>query len=226
MSVEPITLRKRVSPLGVRAVVLGCGIALSQGVLAGPAVAHLPRIVGAARTVRVTEPEVSKAYYARLPGVPARYTIASAVPFAFYAQTTVPDVPWARRDLRMRVLGPAGELARLTTPAAAWKRFYEPFGGNRYLTGPEFRRRVPAGRYAVEVSDRGNRGIYVLAIGEAERWDPVEAARALAALPAIKRDYFGRPTRRRTSAAHSRHSVGSRHSRAGRSPCHGSSGGA
>jgi len=47
-------------------------------------------------------------------------------------------------------------------------------------------------------SDSARRGLrprqprhLVLAIGEAERWDPVEASRALAALPAIKHDYFG-----------------------------------
>jgi hypothetical protein len=174
-----------------RALLAACGVALLSGLLPGSALAHQPRLVGAATAVRVTEPEVSKAYYARLPGRPARYEITSGVPFTLYAQTTVPDVAHARRDLRMRILGPTGQLAGLTTPPSRWKPFYEPFGGDHYLTGPEFRRRVPAGRYTVEVSDPGNRGTYVLAIGEAEKWDPVEAARALAALPAIKHDYFG-----------------------------------
>jgi len=159
--------------------------------LAPAALAHQPRVVGAARTVRVSDPEVSKAYYAHLPGVPARYEIASASPFNLYAQTTVPAVPASRRDLQMRVFGPSGELARLAVAAKAWKTFYEPFGGDHYLTGPEFSRHVPAGRYTVEISDTGNRGTYVLAIGQAERWSALEAIHALFALPTIKHDYFG-----------------------------------
>jgi hypothetical protein len=178
-------------PCRVRALLLMGGAVLLPGVVPGSAAAHQPRLVGSATTVRVSDPEVSKAYYARLAGTPARYLIASSVPFTLYAQTTVPDVAHARLDLQMRISGPAGQLARLATPRSRWKPFYEPFGGDHYLTGPEFRRHVAAGRYSVEISDPGNRGTYVLAIGEAERWDPARAARALAALPAIKHDYFG-----------------------------------
>ena len=161
-------------------------------VVASPAIAHQPHVVGDAARVGVSDPEISKAYYGRLPGVPARYEIVSRRPFTLYAQITVPDIRGARRDYRLTILGPGGQLlAQLSTPTSHWKRFFEPFGGDHYLTGPEFRRHVPAGRYSVEISDLGNRGTYVLAIGEAERWDPAEAARALAALPAIKHDYFG-----------------------------------
>ncbi|MGB0098023.1 MAG: hypothetical protein WBP81_36485 [Solirubrobacteraceae bacterium] len=42
----------------------------------------------------------------------------------------------------------------------------------------------------MQVSRPGNRGIYALAIGEAEQWGPIEALSALMALPTIKHDYF------------------------------------
>ena len=42
----------------------------------------------------------------------------------------------------------------------------------------------------MQVTRPGNRGIYVLAIGEAEQWGPSEALSALMALPTIKHDYF------------------------------------
>lgn len=159
-------------------------------VLAAPAIAHQPHVVGDAVRVVVRDPEVSKAYYARLPGVPARYEISSRRPFILYAQITIPDIAGGRRDYRLTILGPTGQLAQLTTPAAQWKQFFEPFGGDHYLTGPEFRRRVSAGRYTVEVDRPGNRGTYVLAIGEAEVWGPAAAVSALFALPSIKHDYF------------------------------------
>ena len=42
----------------------------------------------------------------------------------------------------------------------------------------------------MQVTRPGNRGTYVLAIGEAEQWGPIEALSALMALPTIKHDYF------------------------------------
>lgn len=160
-------------------------------VAASPAVAHQPHVVGDAARVAVSDPEISKAYYGRLPGVPARYEIVSRRPFTLYAQITVPDISGARRDYRLTILGPDGRvLAQLSTPSSHWKRFFEPFGGDHYLTGPEYRRHVPAGHYIVQVARPTNRGTYVLAIGEAEQWGPIEALSALIALPTIKHDYF------------------------------------
>ena len=160
-------------------------------VVASPAVAHQPHVVGDAARVAVSDPEISKAYYGRLPGVPARYEISSRRPFTLYAQITVPDISGARRDYRLTILGPDGQLlAQLSTPTSHWKRFFEPFGGDHYLSGPEYRRHVPAGHYIVQVSRAGNRGTYVLAIGEAEQWGPIEALSALMVLPTIKHDYF------------------------------------
>jgi hypothetical protein len=142
-------------------------------VVASPAVAHQPHVVGDAARVAVSDPEISKAYYGRLPSVPARYEIVSRRPFTLYAQTTVPDISGARRDYRLTILGPDGPLlAQLSTPTSHWKQFFEPFGGDHYLTGPEYRRHVPAGHYIVQVTRPGNRGTYVLAIGEAEQWGP------------------------------------------------------
>ncbi len=160
-------------------------------VAASSALAHQPHVVGDATRVSVSDPEISKAYYGRLPGVPARYEIVSRRPFALYAQITVPDIGGARRDYRLTIVGPDGQvLAQLSTPPSRWKRFFEPVGGDHYLTGPEYRRRVPAGRYIVQVARPTNRGTYVLAIGDAEQWGPIEAVSALMALPTIKHDYF------------------------------------
>ena len=163
-------------------------------VVASPAGAHQPHVVGDAVWVAVSDPEISKAYYGRLPGVPARYEIVSRRPFTLYAQITVPEIRGARRDYRLTILGPDGQLlAQLSTPTSHWKRFFEPFGGDHYLTGPEYRRHVPAEHYIVQVTRPGNRGTYVLAIGEAEQWGPIEALSALMALPTIKHDYFHQP---------------------------------
>jgi len=168
-------------------VVLLVALALAPG----DARAHQPRIVGNDTQVRVSTPEVSRAFYAKLPGRPARYEITQRRPFNLYAQITVPDVDNAERDFVLRILRGRRQLARLTTAPERWKQFYEPFGGDHYLTGPTFDRNVSGGDYTVEVSSPDNRGTYVLAIGKKEQWSPGEAANALAVLPQIKHDYFG-----------------------------------
>ena len=42
----------------------------------------------------------------------------------------------------------------------------------------------------MQVARPTNRGTYVLAIGEAEQWGPIEGLSALLALPTIKHEYF------------------------------------
>ena len=170
---------------GVAAVAVAALLGVSS------AQAHQPVIVGDRTHVTVTDPETSRAFYGRLPGRPARYAVLSRTSFVLYAQMTVPDVRGARRDFRMLITGPRGEIASVKTPAATWKKFYEPFGGDHYLTAREFRRRVPGGRYVIEVSNPSNNGLYVLAIGERERWGPIAGLKAVALLPQIKHEWFG-----------------------------------
>ena len=56
----------------------------------GCASAHQPRIVTNRQTV-VTNPEISKAYYGQLTGVPDVFTIQTNTPFNLYANILVPD---------------------------------------------------------------------------------------------------------------------------------------
>jgi hypothetical protein len=86
--------------------------------VASLAVAHQPHVVGDAARVRVSDPEISKAYYGRLPGVPARYEIVSRRPFTLYTQITVPDIRGARRDYGLTILGPERQGTGLPDPQA------------------------------------------------------------------------------------------------------------
>jgi len=81
--------------------------------------------------------------------------------------------------------------ARLDGKVYAWRPFYEPFGGDHYLLGPEYDGQVPAGAYAVVVTSLDNTGKYVLAVGRKERFPPGAMARTLVTLPRLKR-YFGK----------------------------------
>lgn len=52
--------------------------------------AHQPRIPVGNETI-VLDPEISKAYYTELRGIPQTYTITSDTPFALYVNLLAPD---------------------------------------------------------------------------------------------------------------------------------------
>lgn len=157
-----------------------------------PSVAHQPRMVDGDE-ITVQRPEVSQAFYAELHGRAQVYRFQSDTPFILYVQLTLPDLPGVRKDYTVRVLRDDQPAGQLTGADAAWKPFYEPFGGDHYLLGPELRQaQAPAGHYTAEVSAPGFTGKYVLAIGEKEAFTPADWKHALAVLPAVKA-FMGTP---------------------------------
>ncbi len=157
---------------------------------AGTAYAHQPHMVTDTGVTRVERPEVSKAFYAELQGKPAVYEIASPDSFDLYVNILVPDEVGISTDLSVTVTRGPDTIAALEGPARPWTKFYEPFGGDSYLMGPEERLRVGPGTYVVTVSRPGNVGRYVLAVGEREEFPPKEIIRVIGLMPRLKRDFF------------------------------------
>ena len=162
---------------------------------AGTAFAHQPRIVDDKPVIEVKKPEISKAYYARLSGNPQTYVIRSEIPLRLYVNILVPDLPGIEMDYEAVISRQDDSqdvvLARLDGKVFEWRPFYEPFGGDRYMLGPEYEEVVPAGTYVVVVSSSDNRGKYVLAVGKTERFPPGEMIRTIVTLPKLKK-YFGK----------------------------------
>ena len=171
-------------------------LALALFVLAaGAAFAHQPRLVNDRPSIIVRDPEISQAFYARLAGNPQTYHIQSDVPLRLYVNLLVPDIPGSETDYEAAVFretdGTEELLARLEGKTCAWRPFFEPFGGDRYLLGPEYDEQVPAGAYTVVVTSPDNTGKYVLAVGKIEKFPPKAMARTIVTLPKLKR-YFGK----------------------------------
>jgi len=107
----------------------------------------------------------------------------------------VPAMPLVTKDYTAVVStgenGGEKVVFTLDRPAAEWTDFFEPVAGDHYWQGPEQRVRVGPGTYLVRVSNPGNRGKYVLAIGERESFPPSEIARVIGVMPKLKR-YFGK----------------------------------
>ncbi len=164
----------------------------------GPsALAHLPRLVQENKVVDVKDPEISQAFYARLAGKSAVYEIRSPEEFLLYVNLLVPDQPGVSTDISARIArveksGSEAFLLLLEGQDYNWTPFFEPFAGDRYLMGPEFEQRVPAGHYRIEVYNPQNTGRYVLSLGKQEKFTPAETLHTIKILPALKRDFFGK----------------------------------
>jgi hypothetical protein len=156
------------------------------------ALAHQPRLTQSRQTL-VPEPEISKAYYAKLMGEPDTYIIESSTPFDLYVNVLVPDIAGQKKDVSAAVFKDGetnSPLAVIGGVNADWQQFYEPFGVSTYLRGPEYKASVEAGRYEVRVWSTNNDSKYSLAIGEGEFFDGGEIWNALRLVPRIKSEFF------------------------------------
>ena len=153
--------------------------------------AHQPRLVTGNKT-EVKNPEVSQAFYAELRGKAQRYVIGAKDHFSLYVQLTIPDHKDMRRDFKVTISLGKKIIAKIDGDKAKWKRFYEPFGGDYYLLGPDFdQANSEHGKYSIEVSNRGNTGKYVLVFGKKEQFPPAEMMRTMSIMPKVKE--FMRP---------------------------------
>jgi hypothetical protein len=179
-------MRKRITV----ALLIGIVLAISQS---SAALAHQPRLVCEDKIV-VENPEVSKAYYDTLNGSPRTYIIESHTPFLLYLNLLVPKSsnPQGRYSAIVYRIDESNrvEWARLEASSVEWKEFYEEYGGDYYLWGPEYEKTVPVGQYEIVVFGNGNLGKYVLAIGKAEEFPPTEIAKAFYVIPVLKTQFF------------------------------------
>ncbi|MCG2828228.1 hypothetical protein [Methanothermobacter sp. K4] len=153
--------------------------------------AHQPRLVSDDE-VTVKNPEVSQAFYGKLEGEPVYFRVDSSRPFRLYINILVPLSPDAEA-VSVDIIRDGRVIGTLDGNLSSWSPYFEEFGGDSYFKGPEFNRTVGAGTYYLRVSNRNNRGSYVLAVGEAESFPPDGALNAIFILPILKSEVFGVP---------------------------------
>lgn len=169
-------------------------VGLFPGVFVVPVLAHQPRIVGNQTLIEVKNPDISQAFYARLNGSPQVYKIISDKPLQLYVNLLVPALPNIDTDFVAEVFSsteaPENLLKKLDGASFEWTKFFEPFGGDTYLKGPEYEEPVPAGTYLIKVSSPDNQGKYAVAIGKKEKFPPGEIIRTIVVLPKLKKTFF------------------------------------
>lgn len=174
-------------------IILILSIILLLGV-AGGASAHLPRIVSGDSVV-VQNPEVSQAFYAELQGKPAEYLINSNADFNLYINLLVPEFsnPDGRYSANIfQIKNGEEELVAFVDGGVItkWQEYWEEFGRDFYLKGPEFEKQIEAGSYRIVISGNDNHGKYVLAIGKEEKFTLEETLKVYWVLPQLKIYFF------------------------------------
>jgi hypothetical protein len=162
--------------------------------------AHQPRLdTGVEVTVEnpiiVENPEISQAFFGQLNGNPAYYQIKSDQPFQLYVNLLVPTSPGQGGEfISAEVTDQTGKLVMfLNGTNSTWTPYFEEFGGDYYLKGPEATLDVPAGTYTIRVFNSQNQGKYSIAIGKIEAFPANEALAALFTLPLLKQQFFAKP---------------------------------
>ena len=152
---------------------------------------HQPRIVYDKASIYeiVSNPEISQAFYGELKGTSNYYIIDSSSNFTLYLNILSPNIEGARKDFLFKIFSNSGNY---TINGTDWIAFYEEFGGDNYLKGPEFEKNVSAGIYVVEVTNPGNEGRYTLAIGKIESFPLGESVKSVFSIIRIKHEFFNK----------------------------------
>jgi hypothetical protein len=160
--------------------------------------AHQPRSVADTNSIQnsilVSNPEISQAFYGDLNGTPDYYQVKSDKEFRMYVNILIPDNPGPKQFISVEITDASGKvIAVLDGQNFTWESFYEEFGGDYYLKGPEFNQTMPAGTYYIKLYNQNNTGLYSLAVGDIETFPAGEALNALILLPALKSEIFKVP---------------------------------
>ena len=138
--------------------------------------AHKPYIVGQTKSdITVEKPEISKAYYGELNGDDVYYVINSDKPFELYVNILAPDLnPEQQTDgseLSIWITNNDDIDIKLKGENHNWTQFYEEYGKDHYIKGPEYKANVSEGIYYIAVYSKTNSEKYALAIGEKEAFN-------------------------------------------------------
>ncbi len=165
--------------------------------LASGVLAHLPRIIYTqSGSINIINPETSQAFYDELKGTSREYFIDSDKGWELYINILVPGGENGEGKYSVVVYVDEQQIALVDGYNFVWKEYFEPFGRDWYMKGPEFVEQVPAGKYKIEVysadlpAQAGNLGKYVLAVGQKESFNIQSVVNVYWQLPFLKLTFF------------------------------------
>lgn len=164
--------------------------------------AHQPQIIYNQKgDIQINNPEISQAFYDELKGQPREYFInfpaqgGPASGWELYINILVPDPENRDGRYSVKVSSEKDGVEQLISSTElvdeeSWQSFYEPFGRDYYLKGPELEQQLSAGKYKIEVYSADNLGKYVLAVGKQESYNWQSILNIYWQLPLLKIEFF------------------------------------
>lgn len=154
--------------------------------------AHQPNFVNKTNDIKISNPEISQAFYGSMDNEPVTYSINSNSPFQMYVGLLIPDFANLKDGLSASIKNNQNEELVILDGLNnfAWQHYYEEFAGDWYWKGPEFKKEVPAGKYTITVSNSYNNGKYVLVVGETENFPIEQVPKMFSELYKIKTEFF------------------------------------
>lgn len=171
-------------------------ISLFVSVLPLAVSAHQPRLVmdtvsGSEMPIEIFNPDVSQAFYGELKGRADYYQIRLRERSDVYLSMVAPRY---NGEIDFNLVLSNGDYGRLMYGQnTKWTEFYEEFGGDWYLQGPQESFNLPPGTYSIMVSSPDNYGKYSLVVGKDEAFPLSESINALWLLPQLKVRFFDAP---------------------------------
>ena len=147
----------------------------------------------------IEKPEVSKAIYSTLQGEPHIFKISSNKDFKFYAGITVPKIEVCNQfdKFSFQVLDTSQKVIKdFDGESIKWWPWYEKYGKKWYWVGPELgvkfksNNTFSAGDYFIRVFNENNKGNYVLATGDIEKFGPFVIAKLPFILSKVNKKFW------------------------------------
>ena len=156
--------------------------------------AHLPRYmmgenISLHSPAEIENPTVSQVFYGQMHGTPGYYHFYLSQPSDVLIGLLTPvsetDFP------QIELIAQKGKVQNLTGNFD--EVYFEEFGGDYYLRGPEKTFNLPADNYLIKVYNASSTGRYALVIGNEEKFSVVEMVKTFFVLPIVKQKLFDRP---------------------------------
>ena len=166
------------------------------------AYAHQPNLVFLnPGDVEILNPEISQAFYDELTGTPRNYYITSDRDFVLYINILVPEIAnrngrYSANVFSIKNDGTEEKIATIDGTTPNWSEYYESYGRDYYLKGPELESQLLAGKYKIEIfsadqtAEAVNLGKYVLAVGKTESYDLKTLLNIYWQIPTLKIKFF------------------------------------
>ncbi len=171
---------------------LGVFMALSTTVFA-----HNPRVIlfgnpSLENPVVIENPDVSQAFYGELNGQPEYYkfSLKESTPSLVGILAPIMETNFVSVDL---IDENNMTITSLKEDDYDKGTFFEEFGGDYYINGPEVKQVLPPGEYTLKVFNKTNIGKYSLVVGETESFPLLESLKTIVILPILKEGFFEKP---------------------------------